>query len=249
MNYKNYLLIFLIIIGCEKKINNSNNLYQQSYSNNGFTLIYNKNLLNQKIVSRKINDRSMIVFNSYLKKNTPIKITNLLNDKYLLAHVGDKSKYPYFYNSVISERIAIELEIDPLQPYIRIETLNERNSFVANKAKTFDEEKKVADKAPVDSISIENLGSEVNQITSKKEKEIIKFNYIIKIADLFFENSALLLQERLIEEFGINQVKVEKVSENLHRVFIGPFEDLDSLKKEFINSKKLNFENLEIIKL
>ena len=63
-----------------------------------------------------------------------------------------------FYNAVISKRIAKELEIDLLEPYIAVQTINTSGAFVAKKAKTFKEEKKVADKAPVDGITIENLG-------------------------------------------------------------------------------------------
>ncbi len=249
MNCKYYLLIFLLLISCEKNPNLSSNIHNQSYSNDGFTLIYNHSLYKDKTISKKIDERALIIFNSYLKKGTPVKITNLLNEKYLLAEVGSNANYPYFYNSVISQRIAKKLKVDFKQPYIRIETLNVRNSFVANKAKTFEEEKKVADKAPVETIAIENIGSETAENEIKNDSDSTKFNYIIKIADLFFENSALILQKRLADEFKINHVKVKKISKNLHRVFIGPFDDLDSLKKEFINSKKLNFENLEIIKL
>ncbi len=152
------IFLTLLLTSCEttnKKIVSKNNF--NSYSNNGFALIYNDDLYKKKIVSKKIEQRSLIVFNNKLKKDTDIKITNLLNDKYLIAKIGKHSKYPIFYNSVISDRIVTELEIDPNQPYVRIETINSSDTFIANKAKTFDEEKKVANKAPVDSISIQNI--------------------------------------------------------------------------------------------
>ena len=38
-------------------------------------------------------------------------IKNLLNNKTLLVTVGKNSKYPNFFNSVISKRIADELDI------------------------------------------------------------------------------------------------------------------------------------------
>ena len=86
---------------------------------------FNNYFINKKrIVSKKIDQRSLIIFNNKLKKDTDIKITNLLNEKYLIAKVGKSSKYPIFYNSVISERIATELDIDPDQPYVRVETIN-----------------------------------------------------------------------------------------------------------------------------
>tara|TARA_Y100000590_G_scaffold140342_1_gene160963 strand:+ start:401 stop:1156 length:756 start_codon:yes stop_codon:yes gene_type:complete len=242
--------IFFFLNSCaEKSVNLNSYKYFDFYSNQGFTLIYEKDLLKKKIVNQKIDDRSLIVLNNNLKKDTTVKITNLLNGKNLLAKVGDKSKYPLFYNSVISNRIAKDLEINPSEPYIRIQTLNSSNTFVANKAKTYKEEKKVANKAPVDDITIKNISiSNMNKI-KKKPKKIVKFNYIIKFADLYFEDSAILLKNRLINEFNIKNVLINKMSENIFRVYKGPFNNLDAIKKEFIDIDKLNFENIEFIKL
>ena len=161
MKLKIIIFLAIILTSCEttnKKVITNKDF--KNYSNDGFALIYNNDIFKKRIVSKKIDQRSLIIFNNKLKKDTDIKITNLLNEKYLIAKVGKNSKYPIFYNSVISERIATELDIDPDQPYVRIETINSGNTFVANKAKTFDEEKKVANKAPVDSISIQNISTE-----------------------------------------------------------------------------------------
>ena len=110
-----FFLFFLIVMitSCENhssKIKYSDKF--ELYSNKGFTLIYNNKLYKSKIVSKKINDRSLIVFNNRLEKDTVVKITNLLNGKNLIAKVGKNSKYPVFYNSVISNRIAKNLNID-----------------------------------------------------------------------------------------------------------------------------------------
>ena len=126
-----------------------------------------------KIVNKKIDERSLIIFNNKLKYDTPVKVTNLLNGKYILAKIGKKSKYPFFYNAVISKRIAEELEIDLSEPYIAVQTINTSGAFVAKKAKTFKEEKKVADKAPVDGITIENLGDETNKIKKTKKVYVV----------------------------------------------------------------------------
>ena len=102
-----------------------------------------------------------------------------------MATVGKKAVYPLFYNSVISKRIANELEIDLNEPYIKIQELNGIQSFIANKAKTFDEEREVAAKAPVDEIGIKDLSKKI-----KEDKILIKtdFNYLIKIADFIITN-------------------------------------------------------------
>lgn len=233
--------------------NNTKNLVNENiyevYSNKGFTLIYNDDLLKKKIVSKKIDKRSLLLLNNNLRIDTPVKVTNLINGKYLVAKVGNNSDYPNFYNSVISERIAKELNIDTKQPYVQIKSLNSESLFVANKAKTFDEEKKVANKAPVEDIVIENIGEFKDETITNNTIKITDFNYIIKFADLYFEDSAIMLKHRLFEEFKITKVKIKKISKNSYRVYKGPFDDLNSIKKAFNDINNLDFENIEIIKL
>ena len=251
MNYKITILIFLLFIGCKPTDNQIKYSAAVNYSNSGFTLIFDENLFKKNIVSNRINTRSLIIHNKTLKKGTLVRITNPLNDKYLIAQIGKSSNYPNFYNSVISQRIAEELEIDPKQPYINLQTINLSSTTIANKAVTYEEERKVADKAPVEGISIKNIGIENNNTDENVQAkiELDKFNYIIKIADLFFEDSALMLKKRLENEFNIQNILIKKMSQNTFRVYKGPFIDLDSIKNEFNNIDKLKFENIEILKL
>ena len=247
-----YLIFFILFTSCTDQTKKINNLKKfKNYSNKGFALIYDENLLKKKIINKKINDRSLLVFNKYLEQETPVKITNLLNGKYLIAKVSLDANFPLFYNSVISNRIAQELELDSSEPYIEIKTLNQNNSFVIAKAKTFDEEKKVANKLPVEGIKIKNIS--INQVNSKKKvkkpKSYVNFRYNIKIADLYFEDSAINLQNRLLNEYSIKNVKLKKMSKNRYRIYIGPFNNLDSIKNAYSDIIKLNFENIEIIKL
>ena len=250
MKLKIIIFLAIILTSCEttnKKVITNKDF--KNYSNDGFALIFNNDIFKKRIVSKKIDQRSLIIFNNKLKKDTDIKITNLLNEKYLIAKVGKSSKYPIFYNSVISERIATELEIDPDQPYVRVETINTNNIFVANKAKTFDEEKKVANKAPVDSISIKNISLNKDKNKEIIEKENTKFEFIIKFADLFFEDSAIMLKKRLEEEFELKDINIKKMSKNLYRVYKGPFYNLGSIKNVYNEISEVNFENIELIKL
>ena len=250
MRLKVIIFLSFILTSCEttnKKVDNKKEF--KSYSNNGFALIYKSDYFKKKVVTKKIDQRSLIIFNDKLKKDTEIKITNLLNEKYLIAKVGKKSKYPIFYNSVVSERIAMELDLDPDQPYVRVETINSNNIFVANKAKTFDEEKRVANKAPVDSISIKNISLNKDKNKEIIEKENTKFEFIIKFADLFFEDSAIMLKKRLEEEFELKDINIKKMSKNLYRVYKGPFYNLGSIKNVYNEISEVNFENIELIKL
>ena len=253
MNYK-IILIFLILFtfSCDQKytqLEYKNNF--ENFSNKGFALIYNDQLFKNKIVSKKIDERSFIIFNNKIKYDTPVKVTNLLNGKYILAKIGKKSKYPFFYNSVITKRIAEELEIDPLEPYISVQTINTSGAFVAKKAKTYKEEKRVADKAPVEGIFIENISDGSKKVKKNKDKKLNnkKFNYIIKFADLYFEDSAIMLKNRLTSEFNINNVLIDKINNNVYRVYIGPFNNINSIKIEFDKIDIMSFDNIDIIKL
>ena len=153
---------------------------------------------------------------------------------------------------MISEKLANEILINSFEPYVKIESLNSNKVIVVNDAKTYDEEKNVANKAPIDTIIIQNIGI-ANQTKKEKIKKINKvrknFKYIIKFADLYFEDSAIMLKERLMNEFNIKNISIKKLSKDNYRVFIGPFNDLGSLKKAYIDMNNIDFENIEIIKL
>ena len=232
-----------------KNINKSNDvIFKDSFSNfsnKGFTLIYDDLLKNKKIITKKIEDRSLIIFQKNLTKGTTVKITNLINNKSMLAKVGTRSYYPSFYNSVISKRIYDQLEIDIDEPYVEILEISENSIFLAKKPKTFDEEKNVADKVPVEDISINNLNIDPEKLIIKKNK---KFNYIIKIADFYYEDTANLMKKRIKSEIKLININIVKLSDTNYRVYLGPFKDLKSLKKAFNDIKIINFENIEIIK-
>jgi len=249
MNFKYILLLFLLIlsscVNTQVYKENKPLISQNYFSNKGFTLVYSDTLKKNNIISNKLDTRSLLIFQKNLKKNTNVKITNLINQKSIIAKVGEKSNYPIFYNSVISVRISDSLEIDKKEPYVEIRELLENSLFIAKKSKTFDEEKKVAAKAPVESIQIKNLTKNI----IKNEKVINKkFLYIIKIADFYFEESAKNMLLRIKKETTIKKVKINKISSTKFRVFLGPFQDLDSLKNEFNAINTLQFENIEIIK-
>ncbi len=216
-----------------------------NFSNKGFTLIYDDSLKKKKIISKRIEDRSLIIFQKNLTIDTTVKITNLINNKSLLAKVGPRSDYPSFYNSVISKRIYNKLEIDIDEPYVEVLEISENSIFLAKKAKTFDEEKNVADKVPVEDISINNLNIDAKKSTINKKN---KFNYIIKIADFYYEDTANLMKKRIKSEIKLISINIVKLSDTNYRVYLGPFKDLKSLKKAFNDIKIINFENIEIIK-
>ena len=248
MSYKFFiLLVFIILSECKlKTVNKEVNYDNNIYVNKGFTLIYSDELIKKKITTKKIEVRSLDIHHSYLSRGTKVKITNLLNEKSLVVNVSKKIKNLDFYNSIVSKRISDELNINYNQPYIEIKEIKNNSVFLAKKSKTFEEEKNVANKAPVDTISINDLNS------SKKEKikntKVSKFSYVIKVAEFYFFENAKDLKRRIITETDIQIVNILSISKNTHRVILGPYNNINSLQKAFYSIKTLGFENIEIIK-
>ena len=246
----NFFLILLIVLITSCTSNNYKTVnvdpILEKFSNNGFALIYNDKLYNDKIISKKMDERDLIIFQRNLRKGTSVKITNPFNNKTIIAKVGKKANYPSFNNSVVSIRISKELEIDINEPYIFIEEIRDNASFIAKKAKTFEEEKKVADKAPVDSISVNDL----NRTDEKKIKKKInnEFKYVIKIADFYYLNTAKQMVKRIKSELNIKKTDINKINENKFRVFTGPYLSLKALQKAYNSIETLGFENIELIK-
>ena len=248
MKFKNIIILisFFLLFGCDQYAsNNPSELdlkFEKKYRNSGFSLIYNDDL-NLK----KLNNRSLQIFHKSLKSKSLVKITNPLNDKSLIAEVkSNKVKFSNFYNSVISNRIAETLEINFMEPYIEIVLISKNSTFVAKKAKTFEEEKEVAVKAPIDGIKISNLKGNLNNQNKKISND--KFSYSIKVADFYYKKTANLMLDRIKAETSITKIKLIELSKTNYRVLLGPFNDINSLKDSFEKMNSLYFENLEIIK-
>ena len=248
MNFKlKLLLIFLLIFNsCEQSLSKKSRIIniEQTvrYKNLGFALIYNDNLENIK----KFENRSLSIYHKSLKKKAMVKITNPLNGNSLIAQVkSNKVKFSNFYNSILSPRIAEELELNNKEPYVEINLISNNSSFVAKKTKTFEEESKVAEKAPIDGIQINDLNKKK---INKKPKKNITFSYSIKVADFYYRDTAKLMLNRIKKQFDIKNLNIIELSKTKYRLLIGPFNDIKSLQINFDKMDSFNFENLEVLR-
>ena len=269
------LLLFIIFIGCkqlettqkktiktepdtstaettlkssdEDEEDSSKYIFDREYTNQGFALIYDENLFNKKSISKKLDNRGLFIFHTKIRKNSFVKITNPENTKTVIAQViSNKAIFSNFYNSVITKRIVDELLLDENEPYVELSLISNESTFVAKKAKTFDEEKKVAQKAPVDGITIDNLGTVEKKELPKTSQS--NFLYSIKIADFYYKDSAENMIQRIKDETKITNPVIKKLSQTKYRVLLGPFNDIKKIQETFDEIEKLNFENLKIIK-
>ena len=245
MNYKILLILFsFFLISCVQipnELNKNEIKLEKKYSNSGFALIFDESL--DKI--KKLDDRSLMIYHKSLKRKSTVKITNPKNGKSLIAEVkSNNQKFSDFYNSVISKRIAEDLDLDFNEPLLEITLVSRDSAFIAKKSKTFEEEKKVAEKAPVDGIQIKDLNSTPKK---KKKNTKLKFSYSIKLADFYYKSSAKTMISRIKNETNIKNSRIQQLSKTKFRVLIGPFNDIKSLKESYEKLRPMNFENLEIL--
>ena len=247
MKFKYFYLIFFLFSCVEdvKLINRNNIQVKKTFISKGFTLIYNDNLIKKKTIKKRIDDREYVILHSFLERNTYVKIFNPINSKTVIAKVKYKTNYPIIYNSVITNRIAEELELNYEDPYVEIIEIRKNDTFIAKKAKTFDEEKNVANKAPVTDININVISNEPEntEIRSKKNE------YIINIGEYYYLDSAKIVKNRLINEANLTNVKIKKISENKFRVYVGSYSLFNAMKDPYFAISKLGFEHLDVIKI
>ena len=244
MKFRILLIFCVLIFGCDQyKPNISKTIkFEKKYKNKGFALVYHNDL-----EIKKLNDRSLEIYHKDIKKNSFVKITNPNNEKSLIAKVkSNKVEFSNFYNSVITNRIVSALELDLNEPYVEIILISKNSTFIAKKAKTFEEEKEVAEKAPIDGIKISDLNKKVKKDTKSSSGK--KFTYSIKVADFYYKRTAELMLNRIKSETSLKNINIIKLSKTKYRVLLGPFSDINSLKESFEKMNSLYFENLEILK-
>ena len=180
MLYRYILLIIFCIFAtnCTTTFdkNKTKKTIVNGFANKGFALVYTEDLFKQKIVNKKIDERSLIIFQKNLKINSMVKITNILNNKSI-------------------------------------------------------------------------IGNNLNEVKNDKKKNAnIRFSYTIKIADFYFNDSALLMLNKIKTDSQIINPKIKKISTKKYRVYLGPYSNINSLQKSYNDISILKFDNIEIIK-
>tara|TARA_B100001123_G_C15321896_1_gene1028220 strand:- start:1646 stop:2401 length:756 start_codon:yes stop_codon:yes gene_type:complete len=218
---------------------------KQYYSSSGFALVYEDTLYINKDINKKINNEKMETMHSFLKVNTPIKIINPTNSKFIITKISKKAKYPKIFNLVISSKISSDLDLDADNPYIEFFEIKKNKTFVAKEGQIFEEEKQVAEKAPVDEIKMDDL-SEDQTVTKKVINR--KTNFTLIISDFYYEDSAVNLLNELSKKTKINNIYIKKINSNKYRLLVGPFKNFSSLKNAYISLNNLGFEDLNVYK-
>ena len=241
-----YIYIFIFLFSCTqdmKIIKKHSKVREPTYSSKGFALIYEDSIFERKIVNKKLNNDQNYVLHSFLKNNTLVSISNPFNSKSLTAKVRKTYKYPSIYNIVITKKMADNLDLDINNPYVEVFTIKKNDKFIAKEASIFEEEKNVANKAPVTSININDLSVSTPKIEVKKKKP----TYIINIAEFYFLESAEAVKNRFEKKVNLENIKIKKISKNKFKVYFGPYASFNSMKETYLSLNELGFEDLDII--
>ena len=238
---------FIFLSSCADYNLNKNTSKKEKiyYSSSGFALIYEEDLFLQKVINNKIDNNDIKILHSFLKKNTPIMIINPINSKIVETKIYKTSKYPKIFDAVISKKIASILELDLDNPYIEIVEVKKNKVFIAKKSNMFDEEKNVAEKAPVDKIQMDDLSKNESDLNIEISK---RSNFVLVINDFYYKESAISLKKDLINKTKMNNISIKKINNNKYRLLVGPFESFNALKTIYISLNNLGFENLDVYK-
>ena len=239
-----YSLIFFLffIYSCSPQLSTLNQ--KKLYTDKGFAYIYNEDDVNKKIIKGKMNNLVMEISHQNLRTGTLINIINPKNKKSIILKNTKRIKYPEFYKILITKPVAEKLDLDTKLPILEIIEIKKNKSFVAEKAKIFNEEKKIPAKAPVASVQISNISK--NKI---KKKNINSDKIFIHIATFYTIDTAKFLKQRIIKEVGdfdIKKLKIKKINDKETQVISGPYTSVNLLKNDYIKLRSFGFEELDI---
>jgi len=231
MKYKIILLLFLT--SCINTTFTTKTNF--TYSAKGFAYIENKSFDGL--------ENNFFVSHNKLKPGTKIRITNPSNQESIEIIIQKKIQFDNFYKVLISTDVSNFLKLNSNFPYIEITEIKKNKSFIAKKAITQNIEKKIANKAPIESININNLSQERKKISVKKQ------SYSILVSEFYRSESADILKKRLaiiLENSNYQLVYINKKSSKSYELLMGPYNTINKLKNDYSILDDSGFEDLDI---
>ena len=138
MKYKLLIILLFFNLSCSPQLTTLN--LKKPYTSKGFAYIYNDFDYDSKIIKGKMNNEIMQISHQNLKTGTLIKIINPKNKESIVLKNIRRIKYPDFYKILITEPVANQLDLNVNLPIIEVTEIKKNRSFVAKKAKIFNEE-------------------------------------------------------------------------------------------------------------
>jgi hypothetical protein len=237
------ILILFFILSCSPQFSTVNQI--KPYTSKGFALIYNDFDFNQKIIKRKMSNDKMQISHQNLKTGTLIKIINPKNNETIVLKNIKRINYPDFYKVLITKSVAEKLKLDLNLPLVELTEVKKNKSFVAEKAKIYNEEKKIPSKAPITSVKISNISKNKSKSLTKKTDKLF-----ILVASFYSLDTAKFLEQRIIKEvtdLDVKKLSVNKINNKETQVILGPYNSVNLLKNDYIKLQNFGFEELNIL--
>ena len=236
------IILSLLLFSCSSNYTKLDK--REPYFSKGFAYIIKEEKPKKNSSKSVINNSKQKVFNKFLRPNTLLKIINPETKDYVILKNSISGKYPDFYKISISNSVANELNLDKKLPLIEVIEIKKNKSFVAKKAKIFNEEKKISSNAPVTSVKISNISKNKNKKKKKTESKIY-----IEIASFYSEDSAIFLRDRIlskISNYDKKKLKIVRKSNKKINLFSGPYNSINLVKNDYTKLAELGFEDLDI---
>ena len=242
MKFKLLFSILFFLVSCTT----SSKLYIKTpFNSSGFAYIYNDNDYENNFIKGKLDNTKLEISNSELKLNSLIKIINPKTKESMVLKNTKKIEYPDFYKIIITEKVAKKLNINAELPFVEISEIKKNKSFVAKKAKIFNEEKKLPSNAPVTSVEISNISKNKDFKKSQKREK-----FFILIGSFSQKTVAEYLKNRIIKEipnYNSKNLRIIKKSNTENNLLSGPYYTINLMKNDYILLKNLGFEELNIV--
>ena len=220
MRNKIVILFFFLITSCQNFSTSEKNI---TYEKIGFAEFSKNN----EVIHRNI------------PPNTQIKVTNLLNKKNIVLNINKNSEFKKEREIIIPDKYLDLLELNLGLPIVKIETIRNNKTFIADKVKIFEEEKKIQQNIETQNVDIIDLSK--NNFSNENVLKKITIFY----GDFIFKNSALDLVSLLKKEIkNINPIILQVNKKyRVKVVTISDISEFDIFFKKIVNTK---FENYNI---
>ena len=211
MHKRILFIFFFFIISCSNKY--------QVYEKTGFAGVSKNN----KIIS-------------YLQKDSLIKITNKSNKISKVYKVDEQLKSTDLRIIYLPEIVYDEISLDREFPLVFVQSMRENKSFIAKKAKTFDEEKKINKKVKIETIEVLKIDNE-KVITKKIFLDFGPFYYKTYSETLFRLLSLNIKNKKLI---------FKDYAPKNHIISIGPLKNLTEYDNIYLKLGKIGLIGFNI---
>ena len=211
MHKRILFIFFFFIISCSNKY--------QVYEKTGFAGVSKNN----KIIS-------------YLQKDSLIKITNKNNKISKVYKVDEQLKSTDSRIIYLPEIVYDEISLNREFPLVLVQSMRENKSFIAKKAKTFDEEKKINKKVKIETIEVLKIDNQ-KVVTKKIFLDFGPFYYKTYSETLFRLLSLNIKNKKLI---------FKDYAPKNHIISIGPLKNLTEYDNIYLKLGKIGLIGFNI---